>query len=244
MTAEFVNASLIYANLANECGAMRNSRSESADHIKAVALRLFAERGTDGVTVRQIAEAAGQKNHASLSYHFGSKEALIRELIIDGARIIDDQRNAWLDHAEAAGGPDSVAAVMDCLVRTSLTTDPAYIGECYNRFIVDIQRSKRAMVMDALGGHWNSGYLRCFHHIRRLLPSIPEKQLNQRLVFLGAALGGILAARETELADQSRAHTMWSQDATLTNIAHALAAMVVQQDGVDTVGSAYGVSAA
>ena len=210
---------------------MTNSRSGSAEHIKEVALRLFAERGTDGVTVRQIAEAAGQKNHASLTYHFGSKETLIHVLIIEGARIIDDQRNAWLDRLEAAGGPDSVAAVMDCLVRTSLTTDPPAFGECYNRFIVGIQRTGRAMFMEALGGRWNSGYLRCFQHIRRLLPHIPEKQLNQRLVFLGSALGGILAARETELADQTRTHTMWTQDATLTNIARALAAMVVQQDG-------------
>ena len=55
-------------------------RSEAAEQLKAVALKLFAERGVDGVTVRQIAEAAGQKNHAAVTYHFGTKDALVRQL--------------------------------------------------------------------------------------------------------------------------------------------------------------------
>ena len=87
-------------------------RSDAAEHLKAVALRLFAERGPDGVTVRQIAEHAGQKNHAAVGYHFGSKEALIRELIIDGARAMDVRRCAWFDACEAANGPHSVHEVV------------------------------------------------------------------------------------------------------------------------------------
>ena len=39
-------------------------RTEAAEHLKAVALKLFAERGIDGVTVRQIAEAR-QSQHAA-----------------------------------------------------------------------------------------------------------------------------------------------------------------------------------
>ena len=81
-------------------------RTEAAEHLKAVALKLFAERGIDGVTVRQIAEAAGQKNHAAVGYYFGSKEDLVRELIVDGARLIDDQRNRWLDEAGMQVGDD------------------------------------------------------------------------------------------------------------------------------------------
>lgn len=201
-------------------------RSDAAEHLKAVALKLFAERGIDGVTVRQIAEAAGQKNHAAVGYYFGSKEELVRELIVDGARLIDDQRNRWLDTAEARGGPRSVLEVVEGLVRTSLNPDPPPWGECYNRFVVVLGLSHRALFMDALEGRWNSGYLRCFEHIRRLKPGVSRQLLNQRLLFMGAALGGILASRESELADQSRPHPMWSSDTTLTRISCALAAML------------------
>jgi AcrR family transcriptional regulator len=43
--------------------------------IREAAIRLFAERGVDGTTVRDIAEAAGV-SPGLLRHHFGSKEAL------------------------------------------------------------------------------------------------------------------------------------------------------------------------
>ena len=38
------------------------------------AERLFARRGLYQVTVREITEAAGQRNVSALNYHFGSRE--------------------------------------------------------------------------------------------------------------------------------------------------------------------------
>lgn len=201
-------------------------RTAASELLKAHALKLFAERGIDGVTVRQIAEAAGQKNHAALTYYFGSKDQLIRELIIDGARAIDNRRNAWLDAQLAAGGPRSVFEVMQGLVVSSIDPDPPAWGECYNRFVVGLQMSNRALFMAALGGRWNRGYLRCLDEVRRLKPEMPPELLNQRLVFMGASLGGILAGREAELADRTREHAMWSNPRTLDAVAQALAAII------------------
>jgi AcrR family transcriptional regulator len=199
---------------------------EPAARIKSVALRLFADRGVDGVSVREIAAAAGQKNHNALTYHFGSKEALVRELVVDGARAIDERRNAWLDQCERSGGCVSVVQVIEGLVQTSVDPSPPPEGESYSRFVVGLHISNRSLFMDALEDRWNSGYQRCLAHIRRLMPHVPASLLNQRLVFLGAALGGILSAREGELADSSRTHTMWSHPDTLRHVAHALAGLI------------------
>ncbi len=200
--------------------------SASAEQLKAVALSLFSQHGIDGVTVRQIAEAAGQKNHAAVGYHFGSKEALVRQVIIHGARLIDDLRNEMLDAMEAEGGPHSLFDVTNCLVRSSLPDVAPPWGDCYNRFVVILQLSNRRLFIDTVEGRWNSGYQRCLAHARRLCPDVPAGVMNQRLVFMGTALGGILSAREGELADQSRPHPTWQAPETLDKVAKALAAIL------------------
>ena len=58
------------------------------DAIKRAAQSLFAARGVDAVSVREILTAAGQRNGASLHYYFGSKDDLVAQLVIDGARLI------------------------------------------------------------------------------------------------------------------------------------------------------------
>lgn len=201
-------------------------RGDAVETIKAAALWLFAERGVDGVTVRQIAEAAGQKNHAAVGYHFGSKDDLVRAVIVHGARLIDDVRCAMLDEAESAGRLNTVVDVVRLLVLSSLPSAPPPWSDCYNRFVVVLQLANRALFMDALEGRWNAGYLRCLDHIRRLMPHVPQPMMNQRLLFMGAALGGVLAARERELADTSRAHPMWDDPETLDHAVRALAAML------------------
>ncbi len=61
--------------------------SETADQIRAVATRLFAELGYAGTSVRAICKAAGANVNA-VSYHFGGKQGLY-QTILDG--IGDDR---------------------------------------------------------------------------------------------------------------------------------------------------------
>ena len=201
-------------------------RMNGAEHLKVTALRLFAQRGIDGVTIREIAQAAGHKNHGIVKYYFGSKEDLVRQIVVDGARLIDERRNRWLDKVEADGGPEAVYQVIEGLVITSLDPSAPLGGEYYNSFVFLLSKSHRTLFMDALGGKWNSGYLRCLDHVRRLMPGLSEKEINQRFVFMGLALGSIIASREHELSDQTREHRMWADPATITKVSRALTAMI------------------
>lgn len=194
-------------------------RSAAAEQIKAIALRLFAERGVDGVTVREIATAAGQKNHGAVGYYFSSKELLVRELVLDGAIEIDRRRNAELDAIEATGGPRTVRDVVDVLIFPA-TAEPN--DEYYIRFIVMLTMTHRDLMMDALENRWNSGYRRCLDHLRALMPAMPRLLQNQRFVFMGAYLGSVLAARQQALADHSRAHPIWSAAFSLEHFAQSL----------------------
>lgn len=55
--------------------------AETRARIEAEALRLFAQKGVDGTSVRDIAQAVGVAEGA-LYRHFASKEALARELFL------------------------------------------------------------------------------------------------------------------------------------------------------------------
>jgi AcrR family transcriptional regulator len=58
------------------------------------ALDLLAERGEDGVTLRELTDAAGA-NVAAVSYHFGSLKSLCEAAIEDALeRYLDDQQEA------------------------------------------------------------------------------------------------------------------------------------------------------
>lgn len=64
------------------------------------AERLFAERGIDAVSLRAIMSAAGA-NVASVHYHYGSKDALVKALIKERSGQVSTRRNELLDDLEA-----------------------------------------------------------------------------------------------------------------------------------------------
>ena len=189
------------------------------DQIKLAARRLFALRGIHGVTTREIVTATGQKNGGSLHYYFRTKEALVRELIVDGAKLIDDRRNAALDAAEAGGGPRTLRDVLEILVWPSTNLGEADGEEdSYIRFISNLGLQERALLSDTLAGRWNVGYQRCLAHIRRLMPNMPERILQQRLVFLSLSLRAVMAAREAALDHRKEHLRFWTAPETMANL--------------------------
>ena len=86
----------------------RGRSSEAPAPLVAAAARLFAARGYDGVTVRQLAEAA-DVNLAAVSYHFGGKRGLYLaalERLMAEMRPIGEPVIERIETAFAAGQPD------------------------------------------------------------------------------------------------------------------------------------------
>lgn len=67
------------------------------------AERLFAERGVDGVSLREIGRAASQANTNAAQYHFGSRSALVGAVLARHRPAIEARRHALLDSYEVDG---------------------------------------------------------------------------------------------------------------------------------------------
>jgi AcrR family transcriptional regulator len=87
--------------------------TETRSRLRAAAERLFAQHGVYQVTVREITEAAGQRNASALTYHFGSREGVLREILLHHGLHLDDERGRMLAAVgEGASTRDLVAALL------------------------------------------------------------------------------------------------------------------------------------
>lgn len=198
--------------------------------LKRAARRLFALRGIAAVGLREVAQEAGQRNTAAVHYHFGTKDDLLRELLVEGAVAIDIERQALLDAAEANGAV-TMRDVVDALVAPSLhlETDPGS-PETWYRFMANLIGERRGLFEETIVGHHAAGYDRCTALIRRLLPDLPVAEVNRRIVMAIVALQAFFAAREAALdTTDDRPHPFWGRDDVTTGIGATIEAILLQR---------------
>jgi len=80
------------------------------------AERLFADRGVDNVSLREIAAAAGQRNHSAALYHFGDKRELLEALLHRHSGPIDEGFVPTLDRLREEGR-ETLEEIVGVLVR-------------------------------------------------------------------------------------------------------------------------------
>ena len=111
-------------------GAGRATR----DRVLAAAERLFATRGIDAVSVRDITEAAGA-NLAAVNYYFGSKHGLIVAIVQQRADQLAQRRAELLDELDASGDIDLRSVIRAMVLPTAelVAADPN--GRFYVSFL-------------------------------------------------------------------------------------------------------------
>jgi len=97
------------------------------------AERLFAERGLDRVSLREIGAAAGQRNTRVAQYHFGSKDGLVQAIFEHRLAGLEERRRARLDAIEAEGRTRDVPALVEALVLPLV--EEVRSGSYYVRFL-------------------------------------------------------------------------------------------------------------
>jgi len=77
-------------------GAPRGDSNVTRKAILAAARELFAKHGVDGVSVRQIAAAAGI-NHALVHRYFGTKDEMVAAIVLAEARALSEMARPEAD---------------------------------------------------------------------------------------------------------------------------------------------------
>jgi AcrR family transcriptional regulator len=93
------------------------TRPSTPEHLVITAERLIAEEGADAVSLRRIATEAGLRNPASVQYHFGTREALLRAVVELRVPPINAHRLRLLAALDASGRPNDVRGLVDAMVR-------------------------------------------------------------------------------------------------------------------------------
>lgn len=78
---------------------------------------LIGRHGPDGVSLRQVATAAGSNNHFAVQYHFGGKEGLIRAIFERRLRTLESKRGLMLDDLVRTGRDREPRALLEVMLR-------------------------------------------------------------------------------------------------------------------------------
>jgi AcrR family transcriptional regulator len=130
--------------------AAMTGASETRDRILDAAERLYAEKGLEGVSLREVGDVAGQRNTGAVHYHFGGRDGLVEALFERRFASIDARRGELLDQLDAEGRGDDLAALVRVLVEP-FTEGMDGTGGYWVRFVARLHEDPRSNPFGAPG---------------------------------------------------------------------------------------------
>ena len=78
--------------------------SDTRARLVTAAETLFAERGIDAVSLREVTRASGARNAIAVQYHFSDRAGVVQAILDKHSPNVEARRNAMLDDYEARSG--------------------------------------------------------------------------------------------------------------------------------------------
>lgn len=162
---------------------------------------LFATRGIDNVSLRQINSEAGQRNSSAAHYHFGSKEALIEAIYEYRMERTDVIRRTWLARLVATQKTIDIRGLVEALIYPLVEhVDKLPGGRNYIRFLAQIYGHPSMDLKRMMRGHFTHTIGEIYLSMRQALPDVPDEVFGPRFGLMWALVITALADR-TRLAE-------------------------------------------
>jgi AcrR family transcriptional regulator len=172
---------------------------DTRERILAAAEEEFMTRGFVGTSLRAITSSAGV-NLAAVNYHFGSKEALIREVFARHLGPLNQARIAHLDRLEsqAQGEPLPPAKIIEAMVAPAMqvSRDPLRGGARFLRLLGRAFSEPGDSMRELLPEQYRPVVLRFKSALARALPQLPEAELVWRMHFMFGAMSYAMAGND------------------------------------------------
>lgn len=184
---------------ADSVGAAERASPATKDRILDAAEALFMEQGFSATSLRTITARAGV-NLASVNYHFGSKEELIKAVFSRRLGPLNRERIAALDELERAAGAEPVAPerILEAFLWASLrlSRDPIRGGAVFLRLLGQAFTEPAEYMRNFLPEQYAEVVRRYKAAFARALPQVPEDELVWRLHFLFGAIAYSMAGND------------------------------------------------
>lgn len=172
---------------------------ETRERILRAAENLFMEHGFADTSLRMIT-ARAEVNLAAVNYHFGSKEALIREVFQRHLAPLTAARLAYLDRleAQAQGEPLAPERIVEAIVSPVLqvSRDPVKGGARFLRLMGRALSEGTDALQGVLPEHYREVVVRFKAALVRALPAVPETEIVWRMHFMFGAMAYALAGND------------------------------------------------
>ena len=163
-----------------------NSSGSTKERILGAAEVLFAQRGFDGASLRQLTTAAGV-NLAAVNYHFGSKDKLVEEVFRRRLDALNASRLSAL--AKVAGHPDTtLEAVLAAYIRPALDLSHDGSGSLFMRVLARAFAEHDDTLRQFLSANYGHVMRQFTAEFARLLPQLSRQELYWRIDLVTGAL--------------------------------------------------------
>src|SRR4029077_4676113 len=163
--------------------AGRTEEDGTRERILRTAERMFAERGFNGVSVRELA-AAAQVNIASIGYHFESKEGLLSEVYRRHCEPMIAERLRGLEAATRLRGKAKVAAIIAAFVRPALQQVEIEDGATFMRLRAVLSGENSELLEKLVAENFDQSSTAFIDQLCECLPHLSRTDVCWRFHFL------------------------------------------------------------